>query len=65
VFAWTYDDLNTYDTRIIQHDIPIKEGLKTLQHKLRKFHPIVEPLIQKDLRNLSDAPNIFKVRHST
>jgi hypothetical protein len=27
VFAWTYDVLKTYDTRIIQHVIPIKEGV--------------------------------------
>jgi hypothetical protein len=27
VFAWTYDDLKTYDTRIFQHVIPIKEGV--------------------------------------
>ncbi len=26
VFAWTYKDLKVYDTDIIQHTIPIKEG---------------------------------------
>jgi len=24
IFAWTYDDLNTYDTNIVQHIIPMK-----------------------------------------
>ena len=28
VFAWTYKDLKTYDTIIIQHVIPIKVGVK-------------------------------------
>ena len=28
IFAWTYEDLKTYDTRIIQHVIPIKAGVK-------------------------------------
>ena len=28
VFAWTYEDLKTYDTKIIQHVIPIKVGVK-------------------------------------
>jgi len=28
VFAWIYDDMKTYDTRIIQHVIPTKEGSK-------------------------------------
>ena len=29
IFAWTYEDLKTYDTRIIQHVIPIKIGEKS------------------------------------
>ena len=28
VFTWTYEDLKTYDTKIIQHVIPIKVGFK-------------------------------------
>jgi len=28
-FAWTYDDLKTYNIRIIQHVRPIKEGAKS------------------------------------
>jgi hypothetical protein len=39
VFAWTYDDMKTYDTRIIQHVIPIKEGVKPFQQNLIKIHP--------------------------
>jgi hypothetical protein len=65
VFAWTYEDLKTYDTRIIQHIIPIKYGVKPFQKKLRKIHPTLEPLIQKELKKLLDAQIIFKVRHST
>jgi hypothetical protein len=25
VFAWTYEDLKTYDTSVIEHNIPLKE----------------------------------------
>jgi hypothetical protein len=25
VFAWTYEDLKTYDTSVIEHKIPLKE----------------------------------------
>lgn len=64
VFAWTYDDLKTYDTQIIQHVIPTKEGAKPFQQKLRKLHPALKPLIQKELKKLLDACIIFKVRHS-
>ena len=28
VFGWTYNELKTYDTWMIQHVIPIKEGAK-------------------------------------
>jgi hypothetical protein len=28
VFAWTYEDLRTYDTNIIEHKIPLKEETK-------------------------------------
>lgn len=65
VFAWTYDDLKTYDTQIIQHIIPIKEWVKPYQKKPRKVHPLLEPLIQKELTKLLDARIIYKVRYST
>ena len=45
VFSWTYEDLKTYDTSIIQHVIPIKSGVKPYQQPLRKMHPKLEPLI--------------------
>jgi hypothetical protein len=28
VFAWTYEDLRTYDTSVIEHKIPLKEEAK-------------------------------------
>eukprot|EP00253_Pinus_taeda_P029475 PITA_29475 len=65
VFTWTYDYLKTYDKRIAQHIIKIKEGAKPYQQKLRKVHPSLEPLIQKELTKLLDARNIYKVHHST
>ena len=34
VFAWTYEDLKTYDTKIIQNIIPLNEDAKPFQHKL-------------------------------
>ena len=64
VFAWTYDDLKMYDTRIIQHIIPIKAGVKPFQQKLRKMHPKLQPLIQSEVKKLLDVKIIFKIRHS-
>ena len=31
VFSWTYEDIKTYDTCIIQHVVPIKARLKSFQ----------------------------------
>jgi hypothetical protein len=65
VFAWSYRDLKTYDTRIIQHTIPLKPEVKPFQQKLRKYHPSLEPLMYQELKKLLDAKIIFQVRHST
>jgi hypothetical protein len=35
VFSWTYEDLRTYDTGIIEHNIPLKEEAKPFRQKLR------------------------------
>jgi ribonuclease HI len=35
VFAWTYEDLKTYDTSVIEHKIPLKEEAKPFRQKLR------------------------------
>ena len=61
VFSWTYADLKTYDTSIIQHVIPIKAGVKPYQQPLRKMHPKLEPLIQSEVKKFLDARIIFKV----
>jgi hypothetical protein len=34
VFAWSYRDMKNYDTRIIQHTIPLKPNVKPFQQKL-------------------------------
>jgi hypothetical protein len=45
--------------------IPIKQGINLFQQTLRKTHPSLEPLIQKEFKKLLDARIIFKVRCST
>ena len=64
MFAWTYKELKTYDTNIIQHVIPIRAGVQPYQQLLRNMHPKLEPLIQSEVKKLLDAKIIFKVRHS-
>jgi hypothetical protein len=47
VFAWTYDDLKTFDPNIIQHVIPMKPQTLLFQQKLRKMHPKLELTLKK------------------
>jgi hypothetical protein len=35
VFTWTYEDLKTYDTSVIEHKIPLKKEAKPFRQKLR------------------------------
>lgn len=28
IFSWSYEDLKTFDTDVMQHKIPLKEGVK-------------------------------------
>jgi hypothetical protein len=47
VFAWTYEDLKTYDTSIIEHNIPLKEEDKPFRQKLRQINPMLLPVMEK------------------
>ena len=47
VFAWSYEDLKSYDTSVIKHTIPLKENQKPFKQKLRRVNPILLPLIEK------------------
>ena len=47
VFAWTCDDLKTFNTTIMQHKIPMKPNIKPYEHKLRKMHSSLEPFVKK------------------
>jgi hypothetical protein len=64
VFSWSYQELKMYDTRIIQHTIPLKSGIKPFQLNIRKYHPSLEPLMYQEMKKLLDANIIFQVRHS-
>ena len=63
-FAWSYDDLKTFDTQIIQHVIPMKFQSKPFQQKLRKMHPALEPAVKKELNKLLTTRIIFPIHHT-
>jgi len=64
VFVWSYDELRTYDTTIIEHKIPLKQGFKPFKHKLRQINPILLPVIEKEVKKLLDAKIIVPLRYS-
>ena len=64
VVAWSYNDIKTLDTQIIQHVIPMKPQSKPFQQKLRKMHPALELAVKKELNKLLTAQIIFPVHHT-
>jgi hypothetical protein len=50
VFAWSYEDLKTFDTGIIQHKISLKDGSKPFTKKIRQFNPMLMSIIEKELK---------------
>jgi hypothetical protein len=61
VFTWSYDDLKVYDTKVIQHVIPLREDHKPFKHKLRRINPLLLPLIEKKVKKHFDAKIIVSL----
>jgi hypothetical protein len=64
VFSWSYEDLKVYDTKVIQHVIPVKNDQNPFKQKLRRMNPLLLPLIEKEVRNIFDAKIIVSLRFS-
>ena len=64
VFAWSYDELRTYDTIVIEHKIPLKHGVFPFKQKLKQINPILLPVIEKEVKKLLDAKIIIPLRYS-
>jgi hypothetical protein len=64
VFAWSYEDLHGFDPNIIQHAIPIKEGVKPVRQRKRPVNPALEATIRKEVEKLLKSQIIFPVKYS-
>ena len=64
VFAWSYEDLKSYDISVIQHTIPLKPNQKPFKQKLRRINPVLLPLIKKKVKRMFDAGIIAPIRFS-
>eukprot|EP00253_Pinus_taeda_P021010 PITA_21010 len=64
VFAWSYEDLKSYDTSVIQHTIPLKPNQKRFKQKLRRINPMLLPLIEKEIKRMFEVGTIAPIRFS-
>jgi hypothetical protein len=64
VFAWSCEDLRGFNVALIQHAIPIKEGIKPVRQKQRPINPTLEATIRKELEKLLKAGIVFLVKYS-
>jgi hypothetical protein len=63
-FAWSYEELRTYDTTVIEHKIPLNLGVKPFRQKLRKINPILLPMVEMEVKHLLDEKIIVPLRYS-
>jgi hypothetical protein len=64
IFAWSYDNLKTFDNDIIQHKIPLKVGSNPCRKKIRQFNPILMSIIEKEVKRMFDSKIIVPLRYS-
>lgn len=64
VFAWSYKDLHGFDLGVIQHSIPLEEGVVPVRQRQHQVNPKLDALIRKELDKMLAANIIFPVRYS-
>jgi hypothetical protein len=63
IFAWSYEDLKTFDTNIIQHKIPLNAGFEPFRQKIMQFNPMLMSIIEKEMKRMLDARIIVPLRY--
>jgi hypothetical protein len=56
--------LKFYDTKVIQHVIPLKEDQKLFKQNLRRINPLLLSLVEKEVKKLFEAKIIVSLRFS-
>jgi hypothetical protein len=64
VFTWTYEHIKTYDTYVIEHNIPLKMEAKPFRQKLRQINPMMFPIMEREVKKLLHAQIIVPLRYS-
>jgi hypothetical protein len=63
VFAWTYEDLKTYNTSVIEYKIPLKREANPFRQKLRQINPMLLPIMEREVKKLLQAQIIVPLRY--
>jgi hypothetical protein len=61
IFVWSYDDLKFYETKVIQHVIPLKEYQNPFKQNMRWINPLLLPLVEKEVKKLFEAKIIVSL----
>jgi hypothetical protein len=64
LFAWKYEDLNTYDTIIIDQKIPFKDNKNHFRKNLKQSNPMLLTIMEREVKKLLDAQIIISLRYS-
>ena len=64
ILAWSYDELRTYDTIVIDHKIPLKPRVKPFRQNLRQINPILLPMVEREVKKLLEEKIIVPLRYS-
>jgi hypothetical protein len=64
IFAWEYNYLKTYDTKVIEHKIPLKKEATPFKKKLRSISPLLLAIMEKEIKKLLNAQIIIPLRYS-
>jgi hypothetical protein len=64
IFSWSYEYLNTFDTDIIQHKIPLKTASKPFRQNIRQYNSMLTSILEKELKRMLDAKIIVPLRYS-
>jgi hypothetical protein len=62
-FSWSYEDIHGFYHALIQHAIPMKEGIKPVRKKQKPINPALEATIRKELEKLLKDGMIFSVKY--
>ena len=50
VFAWSYQDMPSLDSKIVEHRLPLKPECPAVNQKLRRTHPDMEVKIKEEVQ---------------